>query len=206
MMNVFEAAKYKRVAEEFERLVISYWEKLPQQHHDEFFGKFKYEESKESVAIRQKIVEKLPYIEEAATMLGIGFEARSYPAPAVGGPILPVNLFRSAVDPQMGHAITDRNLISDTIIQVRSQAGKVWQEILIHSLMPWNWVIDACAFLIRIPFIILRRAGLPPKVEENIISHAIKILSIVVLLVFLAYKGVTISDEFVTKILQFLRK
>lgn len=94
----------------------------------------------------------------------------------------------------------------ETIIRTRSTAEKTWKESLTHMFLPWNWVIDVWALIIRIPFIILRRAGLPPKVEENIIAHAIKILSTVALVAFLTYKGVTISDEFVTQILQLWKK
>jgi hypothetical protein len=68
------------------------------------------------------------------------------------------------------------------------------REALIHFLQPWNWIIDIAALIIRIPFLILRRAGVPPKIEENIISHIIKILATIALISWLMYKGLSIAE------------
>jgi len=47
--------------------------------------------------------------------------------------------------------------------------------------------------VIRLPFVILRKAGLPPKVEENIISQVIKVVCVIIIIAYVAYKGLKID-------------
>ena len=56
-------------------------------------------------------------------------------------------------------------------------------------MLPWNWLVDFPAAVIRFPFAVLRAAGLPPKVEENIISHALKVVFALALAAGLTYLG-----------------
>lgn len=131
---------------------------------------------------------------EAAVVLGIGYIALSYPAPAIGGPVIPVNLYQSIIDPQIGHKVIERTLIIDTVEKSVTIAKKTKKEALFHWPYPWNWIIDLCALVIRIPFIILRRAGLPDKIEENIIAHVVKIIFVIILVSYLTYKGLRLEQ------------
>lgn len=204
-MNFFQALNCKKVGRKFEQLAQDYWAALPVQQRSDMV-RFQYRENDDSASMRMKISAMLPDIEEAAALLGVNFEATSYPAPAVGGPIVPVNIFRSVIDPQIGHSTMDRKLIADTIVRVRRCAEKECQRQIIHYLQPWNWLIDLCAFIIRLPFLILRRAGLPPKTEEALVSQIIKIVGVIVLVSFLAYKGISLTGIDLTGFIQNLLK
>lgn len=205
-MNYFRANKYVKLFEEFKILTHEYWSKLPEQHSDYMDMPIKYEETNESFAIRAQIARLLPHIEEAASTLGISYIMKSYPPPAVGGVVVPVNVYESVIKPQIGWAVLDRKTIIDTLIQSISVAEAARRNALIHMLLPWNWIIDLCAFVIRVPFIILRRAGLPSQVEDNIISHALKIIAIIILISWLAYKGVSLAGVDVSSLVKNIMK
>ena len=191
-MSYFQVKRYKKLFEEFERLTQEYWSALPEQHHDSFLGRFKYTENEESLRVRMKIAQLLPLVQRAASYLGVPYTAKSIPPAAIGGVIVPVDLFQSVIDPQQGYEIVDRKHILDTINVAKSLAAERKRKELVYMLLPWNWIIEICAFIIRIPFLILRRAGLPPKVEENIIAHAIKIVATIILISWLTYKGISL--------------
>ena len=193
-MNYWKAKHYLGVIKQFEILVYEYWKKLPDQSRYGDFGRFHYQDNDETMKIREKISYQLPHVQEAAKALGVSYVFQSYPAPAVGGPVLPVNVFHSVIEPNMGHSTMDQKLIMHTMTTARSLAEKQTENELIHMLLPWNWIIDLCAFVIRLPFIILRRAGLPREVEDNIISQAIKIIALVLLVSFLTYKGISLAQ------------
>lgn len=204
-MNYWQAKRCYDVAVEFEKLTKEYWSILPQQHAS-VLVKFKYDDNEESAVIRMKIAHLLPLVEKAADSLGVSYIAQSYPAPAVGGPVLPVNIFHSVIEPEIGHSILDRQLITDTIVRVKVVAQQEIKEQFIHMLLPWNWVIDLCALIIRFPFIILERAGLPREIENNIVSQAIKIVGTIILVSFLIYKGVSLSGASLAELLKIFVK
>ncbi len=192
-MSYFQIKRYARLFGEFEQLTQEYWSALPEQHHDSFLGRFKYTENEESLKIRMKIAQMLPFIQRAASYLGVSYTGKSIPPAAIGGVIAPVDLFQSVIDPQQGYEIVDRKYIMDTINAAKSLAAERKRKELFYILLPWNWIIEICAFIIRIPFLILRRAGLPSKVEENIIAHTIKIVATIILISWLTYKGVSLT-------------
>lgn len=179
----------------------AYWQTLPPQRIG--IGQVSYKDSDESLVIRKQILTLLPHVNGAAEYLGIGYIAKSYPAPAIGGHILSVNLYNSIINPQIGHKIIEKTMIIDAVEKSIAVARGAEKQVLIHWACPWNWFIDLGALIIRIPFIILRRAGLPAKVEENIISHAIKVIFIIILITYLMYKGLKLETISWTEILKF---
>jgi len=204
-MNYWRAKSYVKISDQFLGLVQDYWNKLPEQSRDRY-GRFRYEDNEESYAVRMKIAELLPQIEGAAASLGVSFEGQSLPPVAVGGYAVPVNIFRSAIEPQIGHEVLDRRLIVETVIRTKTVAQIVSRKQLIHMLLPWNWLIDLCALIIRFPFIILERAGLPSEIENSIVSQAIKIIGTIILVTFLVYKGVSLSGINIVELIKALTK
>jgi len=201
MHNYFKIRRYREDFERIRDLMYEYWSKLPNQQLHQ--GQISYEDSEESAIVRKGIVHLLPYVNEGGDALGIAYVVQSYPAPVVGGPILPVNLYRSIIDPTLGHKTIERTMIVDTIERSISIARKSEKEAIIHWLCPWNWLIDGCALIIRLPFLILRSAGLPPKVEENIISQVIKVVSVIIIIGYVAYKGLKVDIGQLLKLIGF---
>lgn len=201
MFNYFKVRNYRIQFEELKSLMEEYWSKLPQQEFE--FSQISYSDSKESKIIRKKIVKLLPHVIEGAEYIGIDHTFQSFPMPAVGGPVIPVSAYNSIINPNQGHKEIEPTLIEDTVEKSISMARMREKEVLIHWLCPWNWLIDLCVVILRIPFIILRRAGVPSKIEENIVAHVIKVLFVVTIVTYLTYKGLKLESLDLSNVFKF---
>ena len=200
MYNYFKIRQYRKNIENLNVLMREYWDSIPRQQildgHKSNLG-----DSEKSIKLRKDLLHLLPYVTEDADTLRISHRMRSYPAPVVGGPIITVDIFNAIVEPKQGHHKIDQRTIIDCVEIAISTAEKREKEALRHWLYPWNWFIDGFALVIRMPFIILRKAGLPPKIEENIISQVIKVISVLIIIGYVAYKGLKVDIETLLKLL-----
>ncbi len=200
MYKYLKIGQYRKHIERLSTLMHEYWDSLPRQEMAN--GQIScLGDSGKSVGLRKEILHLLPYVIEEADVLGISHRLHSYPI--AGGPVVSVDLFDAIVDPNKGYRTIDRKKIIDCVEKAISTARKRQKEALFHSLCPWNWIIDGCAWVIRLPFVILRRAGLPPKVEENIISQVIKVVCVIIIIAYVAYKGLKIDLGLLLKLIGF---
>src|SRR5438128_815596 len=147
----------------------------------------------ESLRLREQINLLYPEVNDLAMNLGVSVVFQSYPAPAIGGPVLPVNVLLSVVDQEMGHKPIETQMILDMIDRCIGTAKVVKRRSLKRLLIPWYWLIDVPTIIVRFPFLILRNAGLPATVEENIVSQVIKAILVIVILAIGAYFGIQIG-------------
>ena len=204
-MNYFQAKRAERLLYVYKELALRYWQVQPEDMRDPWERRegVPQGESEESFKIRQQINLMFPEVNELARQAGAGVTYKSYPAPAVGGPILPVNMLASVVDQQMGHAPVSRREILDVIDRSIGAAGAIQKREFRRMLNPLMWPIEIAAFIVRIPFLILRKAGLPASVEENIVSQVIKTVMTLVLLLLAAYLGL---EKYIGDVLKTLGK
>ena len=197
-ISYFEARRAETFFREYRDLSLSYWKAKPGDSRDRFSVVKKVDppESAESRKLREEVNVRFPDAYSLATRLGVGVEWISYPPPAVGGPAVPVNLLLSVVDQEMGHGRISRQKILDVIDRCIGTAQLAKKRALKRLLLPWYWIIDIPALIVRIPFLILRATGLPSSVEENVISHVVKIVLVAGFLAVAGYFGirVTLSD------------
>jgi len=193
-MNYFEARRAERLFREYRTLALEYWNARPPDERD-FFDTLseKAPESLESVRLREQINLLYPEVNDLAMNLGVSVVFQSYPAPAIGGPVLPVNVLLSVVDQEMGHKPIETQMILDMIDRCIGTAKVVKRRSLKRLLIPWYWLIDVPTIIVRFPFLILRNAGLPATVEENIVSQVIKAILVIVILAIGAYFGIQIG-------------
>ena len=202
MYNFFKIRKYQRQFEQLKCLMYEYWASLPRQEMSDGGTKLLGDSDRAS-DLREKIVHLLPYVVEAANTLGISHTLRSCPPPITGGPVIPVEIYKCIINPKQGHNPIGRQLIIDKVEESISASRKRQNEALVHWLCPWNWLIDSCVLVVRLPFVILRRAGVPPKIEENVIAHLIKIVFLIIIVTYLTYKGLKLQDIDLTQLLGF---
>src|SRR2546426_2082441 len=193
-MNYFEARRAERLFREYRKLALEYWNARPPDERD-FFDTLseKAPESLESVRLREQINLLYPEVNDLAMNLGVSVVFQSYPAPAIGGPVLPVNVLLSVVDQEMGHKPIETQMILDMIDRCIGTAKVVKRRSLKRLLIPWYWLIDVPTIIVRFPFLILRNAGLPATVEESIVSQVIKAILVIVILAMGAYFGIQIG-------------
>lgn len=190
-MNYFKARRAEKLFRKYKELTLAYWKAKPPDERDwfEVQGGVEGPESTESQQLREQVNLLFPEVNILASRLGIGVIFESYPAPAVGGPIIPVNVLLSVIDQEMGHRRLPEQRILDLIDRCIGTAELTKKEALQRLHKPWYWIIDIPAFLIRIPFLILRAAGLPRAIEENIISQVIKVVLLIATFIVLGYFG-----------------
>lgn len=194
-MNFFHAVMAVFRFRQFKVLALKYWNAQPPDDRDYYVrtSGVKAPESSGSIDLRQKINLLLPIVTNDAERLDAPINYTSYPAPAVGGPVIPVNILFCVVDQDMGHRPLSKQEILDAIDRCIGTAKTVRRHAFWRLILPWYWIIDIPATIARIPFLILRQAGLPPKVEENIISQFIKFLLIISMIATASYFGVKIT-------------
>ncbi len=193
-MNYFEARRAERLFREYRKLALEYWNARPPDERD-FFDTLseKAPDSIESVRLREQINLLYPEVNDLAMRLGVSVVFQSYPAPAIGGPVIPVNVLLSVVDQEMGHKPIGKQMILDVIDRCIGTAEVVKRRSLKRLLIPWYWLIDVPTIIVRFPFLILRNAGLPATVEESIVSQVIKAILVIVILAMGAYFGIQIG-------------
>jgi len=193
-MNYFEARRAERLFREYRTLALEYWNARPPDERD-FFDTLseKAPDSIESVRLREQINLLYPEVNDISMRLGVSVVFKRYPAPAIGGPVLPVNVLLSVVDQEMGHKPIETQMILDMIDRCIGTAKVVKRRSLKRLLIPWYWLIDVPAIIVRFPFLILRNAGLPATVEESIVSQVIKAILVIVILAICAYFGIQIG-------------
>lgn len=190
---------------QFKVLALKYWNAQPRDDRDWNSSSSGAEapESNESLKLREEINLLIPTVTNDAERLGADIHYKSFPAPVVGGPVIPVNVLQSVVDQDIGHAPLSKQEILDAIDRCIGTAITVRRHAFWRLILPWYWIIDIPATIARIPFLILRQAGLPPRLEENIISQVIKFLLIISMIATASYLGVKITFP---DLLQFISK
>ncbi len=178
-MNYFEARRAERLFLEFRALVQRYWQNRPVDRRDGF-AKARGEaqpERPESREFRVQIAARIPEIKLLANELGTHLIYQSYPAPMMGGgPVIPISIFDAIVNRDLGHKPLSEDVILDGINQCIGAAAAERRRAGWRLANPFNWFVSGAAYLLRIPFIVMREAGVPPKVEETIAAHAFKVL------------------------------
>ncbi len=196
MANYFQARKAAKVFTEYRRLTIKYWEAQPDDHRSWMSHDSPAPENDESVAIRKQIIHLYPEADVCASWLGVDVTCPSFPAPAVGGPVLSVDLLYAVVDRDQGHSRIPKQRVLDFIDLCLARSIAAKKTLLRHQLInPIWWTIEIIAYILRIPFVILRKAGVPANVEESIWGHIIKILVFVTMILIALHYGLKLSAK-----------
>ncbi|ATW24195.1 hypothetical protein [Candidatus Formimonas warabiya] len=135
-----------------------------------------------------------------ADAFGIPIHANSFPAPAVGGPVIPLNLFSAILNDTSYNGI-DKQVIIDAINQtIEACEIRVKQELW-NLINPLYWVKTIFIFIIRIPFLLIKFSGFNvDKIEEHIFSKLFKVIELGVLIIILLKYGFNL-DEIVKQVM-----
>jgi hypothetical protein len=110
-------------------------------------------------AVRQRLAVGMSRAVRVGHQLGIPTDLWSYPAPAVGGPVISVNVFEATLnDPS--HSGVDKQLIIDTLNRTVGEGDEKVCAERRHVLNPAWWLWSVASFILRIPFILISTTGL----------------------------------------------
>ena len=190
-MDLITAYRAKRIFGRYKKLVVEYYKSTPfikLDHRNIPFTDIP-SQGEELLKIRSEINMHFKEVDRLANELGIHSVFQQYPAPAIGGPVVPMNVFNITVEEDLHHEPVPRTVVIDTIDHCIGAANEAFWKAIIRTFFPLFWIIDVPALFVKIPFLIMRKAGVPPKVEENIISNVFKVSLVVVIYALLTYFG-----------------
>lgn len=189
------ARKAEKIFAEYKMSVLAYWAAQPKGIR---IGRYDgpTPENQKSFLIREQIIHLYPEANACANALGLNVMAHSYPAPMIGGPVIPVNYLYAAVDPDQGHSRLAERDVLDTINRCLATATATRKKLFWTQLLnPVWWVTEIIAYVLRVPFVILRRAGLPASVEESVWGHVMKVAFFVALVLASLHWGLKLSPK-----------
>lgn len=196
MATYFQAGKAERVFERYRQLASDYWDAQPPDTRTWMSRDLPREENEASLALRSQLIELFPEANWCARDLRLSVMAESHPPAAVGGPVIPVNLFYAVVDRDKGYRSLSQQEVYDNIERCLAFATATKKRLFWRQLLnPIWWLTEVIAYVLRIPFMILRRAGVPASVEESIWGHVVKVAFFIVLVAISIYFGLDLSGR-----------
>ncbi|MGH9932302.1 MAG: hypothetical protein ACREA9_24130 [Pyrinomonadaceae bacterium] len=139
--------------------------------------------------IREKISKTVRRASRIATKNGASIIATSYPAPAIGGPIVRINLFDAILHDYSDRRIGNNEIwdgINETIGGCEERLQIEWS----HLKNPLYWIRAAFTFVLRIPFMIVAATGFDVgKVEDHFLAKLFKLIEVIVIFYVLLRLG-----------------
>lgn len=207
-LGYFAARRAEAVLKTFRSLTLSYWEARPPPRQrvlpslEDLMGADAQSEPREAAALRSQIEHLVIPAQRAAESLGAPTGWTLHPPVGSARGPMSVDVFTAVVNPQMIPTPPSRRMILSLINEAVGAAEEARRAARNRALSPWWWIVDWPAAALRVPFLILRAAGVPRKVEENVVAHIAKILLLLVTAWLAAAKGLNISVSDLTSLLK----
>ena len=127
-MTYLEARRVEMLFREYRKLTLDYWDALiaaPESPHAWMAGPggLQPTETDSSREIRRKLKLIQPEVVHWANRLGVSVTGQSFPAPAVGGPVIPFNFLECVTDQNIGHTTVPTARVLDAIDKCIGAAG-----------------------------------------------------------------------------------
>jgi hypothetical protein len=149
------------------------WESIVRSEAREAGG---YDES------RQQVSKALLRAVRIGHEIGVPLDLISYPAPAVGGPVVRVNLFQAILEDD-SHGGVGLTRIRDALDQTVGGCEERVERERRYLRNPLNWVKEALVFVLRIPFLLVKATGFDvAKVEGELWAKLFKLLYLLALI------------------------
>ena len=143
----------------------------------------------EGKSVRVYLAKNIHRAVAIAQKLGVSIDVQSIPAPAVGGIIIPVNLF-DAVLKDTSYGGVDSGWIRDKINETIGKAESRLRYEFINLFNPFYWLYSLLVFIVRIPFHLVSISGFDvSKVEDHFLSKLFKLAEIALIVYMLLKLG-----------------
>lgn len=145
--------------------------------------------------LRERVTQALPRTTRIAERLEIPFIYQSFPAPMVGGAVIPVNMFQAVVNDNSYGGI-DRQWIYDAISQTIGRCEEVVAAERRNLVNPIYWLKNLVVSILRIPFVLIEATGFDVgKVEDHLLGRVFKLLELAVILYVVFKLGLTKEQQ-----------
>lgn len=131
--------------------------------------------------VRERVARGVVRASRIGYQSGVPIELLSYPAPAVGGPVVRVNLFQAILHDD-SHGGVGRSRIEDVLNQTVGACEERFERERRYLRNPLNWIKEALVFVLRIPFLLVKATGFDVgKVEDQLWAKLFKLLYLLAL-------------------------
>jgi hypothetical protein len=160
--------------------------------------------SEDGKKLREELAKGIPRAVEIAYKNKVSINARSSPAPAVGGAIIHVNMFYAILQ-DTSYGGVEHNWIEDKINETIGRVERRIRAELINLFNPLYWLYSLFVFVVRIPFHLISISGFNvSKVEDHFIAKLFKLAEVGVIIYVLIKLGIekTSMVDFLTTIFE----
>lgn len=155
---------------------------------------------------REQVVKDVLRVSKIAQQHGVPYMFQSYPAPAVGGPVISVNIFQ-AILTDTSHVGFERRIIKDAIDQTIGACEDQLGIEVRRLLNPLYWVKELIVAIIRIPFLLIEASGFDTsKIEDHLFARLFKLLEIIALIYIALYIIGFTKEDLYQILIEFLTK
>jgi hypothetical protein len=188
------AGRAQAVFAEYRRLACAYWSATPADDRTGIARSWPLGQSRPETVLsdqlRGQLNALLPEVSAYARRVGapttaLGTGVRSG---AVGNYLLGV------FQPDQGMIHISQQEVVDNLDRCDGAARFMRREAGRQLWYPWTWLVTIVAFVLRLPFAILKGAGLPASIEESAWAGVIKVILLVVLTLLAGYLGIKHLD------------
>ena len=196
-MIYFDPKKDKQTVEAFLSQVVEFWE--IEDRNNGQIARQNEGDSERYQELRETIARKTTSIIHISRRAGMPAVLHSYPAPAVGGPVIPVNIYESILQDD-SHANIPNQRKLDTLNKLIGQLeGKIEFDFK-KVVNPFFWLGFLLEKILRIPFWLLSKTGFEiSKIEDHFLGKFFKLVEVLALLYISLRLGV--PEEWVTTLL-----
>jgi hypothetical protein len=139
--------------------------------------------------IREQIARNVIRAIGLANKMGIPLVLHSYPAAAIGGPVIPINIFQAILNDN-SHGGIEKQHIIDTLNQTIGQYERLDEKEFWQMVNPLYWLKMLALTIIRLPYTILKLSGFDvSKIEQDIWGKAMSLAWIVAVIYILISYG-----------------
>lgn len=151
-------------------------------------------DNQEYQSVRESVATGVARATRIAIQNGVSILGNSYPPPAVGGPVIPINLFEVVLHDHSYSGYNPQQVIGDLNSTVSAAHERIHTEFM-HMINPLYWLYALLRFVIRIPFMLIQMSGFNVgKIEDHVVSKLFKLAEIAAILYFLWKLGMTQSQ------------
>ena len=174
LLNPFKVYKALRIFQEYEKTLKAYWQLKEQASKSRTNKNSILQNNIEEQ--REKLSRLIPYAEYYEEYLNLTLTISQCPPPSIGGPVIQYSPFRWSLASESDIIGVSKPFIMDYIVTAVEAAKIRYKESIKNIINPFCWIIYISSQIIRIPFLILRQAGVSPRIEENIVSQIVKVI------------------------------
>lgn len=144
--------------------------------------------------LREEIAKNTVYATRIISKVNIGLTITSYPAPAVGGPVIYINMLDAILN-DYTHGGVEPQLIIDTLNKTIGIYERLVEEEFYNMINPLYWIKSMFLLIIKMPYNILKLSGFDvAKIEQALWGKAINLLWMLMLIKMLIDYGFNNND------------